>query len=127
METQHMCVNLMSVVMNDYTSYVLIDIVLVRSEMINQLTTTAKSNRVQWPEIRLTSFHHFYPPSHTILEIRLGDPPCEFNELLNNIMILTVDICKNWRPVNPQMYLWVAECDRGPELVHLRVGWCVLW
>lgn len=102
---------------------VLTDIVRVRSEMINQLTT---SNRVQCPEICFTSFNHFYPTSHTILEIRLGDPPCEFNEILNNIMILTVDICKNWRPVNPQMYLWVAVYDRGSELVRLRVGWCVL-
>lgn len=34
------------------------------------------------------------------------------------VMILNMDIGKDWLPVNTQMYFWVAVCDRGSAFVR---------
>lgn len=65
---------------------VLTDIVLRKSEMINQLTTI--DTRISDRDL-ISLFLPFYAQyihstSHTILEIRLGNLPYEFNELLND-------------------------------------------
>lgn len=65
---------------------VLTDIVLRKSEIINQLTTI--DTRISDRDL-ISVFLPFYAQcihcaSHTILEIRLGSLPYEFNELLND-------------------------------------------
>lgn len=65
---------------------VLTDIVLRKSEMINQLTTidTRISDQDLISLFLLFYTQYIHSTSHTIFEIRLGNLPYEFNELLND-------------------------------------------